>query len=127
MGRSNDTSATPPAPAGPAFVGAPRLPSVGGAGTAVTGKLSFDTPMRIDGTMRGELRSTALLVIGEQGSVEGTVRAAEVVVLGEVRGEIRGARRLEIGAAGRVYGTVETHTLIVNEGGLLEATCAVGR
>jgi cytoskeletal protein CcmA (bactofilin family) len=73
------------------------------------------------------VRSTALVVIGERGSLDGLLRASEILVLGEVRGEICGAERLEIGPGGRVYGKVEVRALVVNEGGLLEAECAVGK
>lgn len=126
MGRPTSSDQGAPAPTGPAFLGSPKLPSIAASGSPITGKLSFTAPARVDGILRGEVRSTALLVVGEQGSVEGIVHAAELVVLGEVRGEIRGVQRLEIGAHGRVYGRVETQSLVVHEGGLLDATCLVG-
>lgn len=126
MGRSTSDAAPPPAPTGPAFVGSPKLPSVGGDHAPITGKLSFSAPTRIDGPLRGEVRSTALIVVGERGSVDGVLRASELLVLGEVRGEIAGVHRLEIGAGGRVYGKVEARSLVVNEGGILEAKCTVG-
>ena len=125
MGRPSETAAGTAASSGPAFVGTPKLPSVAGTGAPITGKLSFSVPTSIDGVLRGEVRSTALLVIGERGVVHGTVRATEVLVLGAVHGEISGAERVEIGAGGRVSGVVEARTLIVAEGGLLEARCVV--
>jgi cytoskeletal protein CcmA (bactofilin family) len=110
----------------PAFIGSPKLPSIVGSDSPITGKLSFSSPTRIDGVLRGEVRSTALLVIGEKGSVDGTLRASELLILGEVRGEVQGARRVEIGAGGRVYGRVQARVLIVQEGGFLDAECVVG-
>ena len=107
------------------FLGLQRLPSVAASDVPITGKLSFSTPTRIDGALRGEVRSTALLVIGERGSVDGTLRASELIVLGVVRGDVHGVHRVEIGPGGRVYGRVETRTLVVNEGGLLDAECVV--
>jgi cytoskeletal protein CcmA (bactofilin family) len=96
-----------------------------GADTSVSGRLSFTAPTRIDGKLRGEVRASDLLVIGEQGYVEGIVRALKLVVLGEVRGEVRGAERVEIGPGGRLMGSVETHSLVVKEGGYLDGDCRI--
>jgi len=96
-----------------------------GPDTAVTGRLSFTVPTRIDGRLRGEVRASELLVVGEEAVVEGTVRAPKLVVLGEVRGEVRGAERVEIGPGGRLMGMVETQSLVVREGGCLDGDCRI--
>ena len=96
-----------------------------GPDTAVSGRLSFTVPTRIDGRLRGEVRATDLLVVGEDAVVEGVVRALKLVVLGEVRGDIRGAGRVEIGPGGRLMGTVETHSLVVKPGGCLDGDCRI--
>ncbi len=96
-----------------------------GPDTAVSGRLSFTVPTRIDGRLRGEVRATDLLVVGEDALVEGVVRALKLVVLGEVRGDIRGAERVEVGPGGRLMGTVETQSLVVKEGGCLDGDCRI--
>ncbi len=96
-----------------------------GPDTAVSGRLSFTVPTRIDGRLRGEVRASDLLVVGEDAVVEGVVRALRLVVLGEVRGDIRGAECVEIGPGGRLMGTVETNSLIVKEGGCLDGDCRI--
>jgi len=105
----------------PALVLRPSL----GPDTSVSGRLSFTVPTRIDGKLRGEVRASDLLVVGEQGFVEGVVRALKLVVLGEVRGEVRGAESIEVGRSGRLIGLVEAQTLTVAEGGCLEGDCRI--
>jgi cytoskeletal protein CcmA (bactofilin family) len=105
------------------FLGVQVAPSVLGTDAPVTGKLSFSAPTRIDGVLRGEIRATELLVVGERGSVDGVVRARQLVILGEVRGEIRGADRVEVGPAGRLLGNVETRTLVISPGGIFDGDC----
>lgn len=120
------TSGEPDLPAETAVVApAPVLRPSLGHDTVVSGRLSFTVPTRIDGTLRGEVRATELLVIGEDALVEGTVRALKLVVLGEVRGEVRGAERVEIAAGGRLMGKVETQSLVVQEGGCLDGDCRI--
>ena len=96
-----------------------------GPDTAVSGRLSVTVPTRIDGKLRGEVRASELLVVGEDAVVEGVVRALRLVVVGEVRGDVRGAERVEIARGGRLMGTVETQSLIVNDGGCLDGDCRI--
>ena len=113
-------------PAETSFVApVPALRPSLGPDTVVSGRLSFTVPTRIDGTLRGEVRASEMLVVGEDAVVEGIIRALKLVVLGEVRGEVRGAERVEIGNGGRLIGTVETQSLIVKDGGCLDGDCRI--
>jgi cytoskeletal protein CcmA (bactofilin family) len=98
-----------------------------GPDAEVTGKLSFATPTRIEGKLKGEVRASDLLVIGPQAVVQASVQAAKLVVLGEVRGQVQGARRVEICAGGRLVGDVETQSLVVQEGGFFEGRSRMGQ
>src|SRR3989441_8915645 len=91
-----------------------------GPDAEVTGKLSFATPTRIEGKLKGELRATSLLIIGAQAVVQANVHAEKLVVLGEVRGQVEGASRIEICAGGRPFGGIETKCLVGEEGGALQ-------
>ena len=114
------------AEAEPAFLNkTPIVRSSLGPETEVTGRLSFTTPTRIDGALRGEVRASELLVIGETASVDGTVRAANLVILGHVTGDVVNADRVEIGPRGTLRGTLETRSLVVHEGGKLHADCRI--
>lgn len=89
-------------------------------GTQVSGKLAFMTPTRIDGRLRGEVRSSDLLVVSEGGQIHGSIWPTTLVVAGEVRGQILGAERVEIRPGGRVTGIIETKILIIVEGAFFE-------
>lgn len=98
-----------------------------GPDAEVTGKLSFATPTRIEGKLRGEIRASDLLVIGAQAVIHATVRAQKLVVLGEIRGQVQGASRVEICAGGRLFGDVETQCLVVEEGAMFEGQSRMGQ
>jgi len=91
-----------------------------GPDAEANGRLSFTSPTRIEGKLKGEIKSSDLLVVGPQAAVQATVRADKLVVLGEVRGEVLGASRVEICAGGRLFGDVETQSLVVHEGATFE-------
>lgn len=110
----------------PAFLSrVPVMRSSLEADSSVSGRLSFSSPTRIDGTLKGEVRATDLLVIGETACVEGTVYALNLIILGRVNGEVIGAERVEIGPSGSLTGMIETRALIVQEGGHLDGDCRI--
>jgi cytoskeletal protein CcmA (bactofilin family) len=91
-----------------------------GADAEVTGKLSFTDPTRVEGKLKGELKGSALIVIGSNAVVEATIDAERLIVLGKVLGNVTSKGGLEIRAGGRVVGDVDTRNLVVDEGGVLE-------
>ena len=87
-----------------------------GQGVNVSGRLIFNEPVRIEGTFRGEVTSSSLVVIAETGTVEGKMKASKLVVLGEMRGDIVDATRAYLGSHARVYGDITAENLTVCEG-----------
>ena len=98
-----------------------------GPDAEVTGKLSFSVPTRIEGKLKGELRASNLLIIGQQAVIQATVWAERLVVLGEVRGQVQGANRVQICAGGRVFGDVETKSLVIELGATFEGHARMGK
>jgi cytoskeletal protein CcmA (bactofilin family) len=97
-----------------------------GADAEVSGKLSFATATRIEGKLKGEIRSTDVLVIGPSAVVQATVRADRLIVLGEVRGEVQAGSKVQICPGGKLFGDVQTQGLVIEEGGFFEGRCAMG-
>ena len=97
-----------------------------GSDAEVSGKLSFATATRIEGKLKGEIRSSDLLVVGPSAVVQATVRADRLVILGEVHGEVQGATRIQICPGGKLFGDVQTRGMVIEEGGLFEGRCRMG-
>jgi len=115
----------PPPQPEPSFLAPTTLRTSLGPDTAVTGRLSFTSPTRLDGKLRGEVNASDVLVIGESGNVEGAVRAKSVLVLGSIDGSVVASERIEVGPRGRLKGSIETRELIVHEGGKLDGDCRI--
>lgn len=93
-----------------------------GRNVNVSGKLIFNEPVRIEGRFRGEVRSGDLVVIGEDGMVEGKVCAPRLLIMGELRGDVSGCDRIVLGTRAKVFGSIEARNLTVREGAYLDAT-----
>jgi cytoskeletal protein CcmA (bactofilin family) len=115
----------PPAPP-PQFLRETEVRTSIGADAVINGKLSFNTPTRVEGKLKGELRCTQLLIIGATAVVEGSVRADELRIEGIVRGDVINTRKVEVCAKGQLRGKVIANRLIVRDGGLFDADCNVG-
>lgn len=101
-----------------------KIRSALGPGTIIQGKLSFDTPVSIDGKLSGEVYSSKALIVGRQGVVEAKLlEVATLVVLGTVKGSVKASEGIELLKGGRIEGQVITPRLLVEEGAFFDGTC----
>ena len=104
---------------------AQEIASLIGAGTTVTGDVSFSGGLRVDGVVRGAVRCSepekgGMLVISEHGTVEGEVRASHVVVSGRIQGPVHAAILIELQPKARVQGDVQYRALEMHHGAVVE-------
>src|SRR3954471_12738765 len=92
-------------------------------GTEIEGKITFTGTVLLNGRVRGEITSNDVLVVGEKGAVNASIRAGVVEISGEVVGNISASDRIELRANCRVYGDIDAPVVIIDEGALLEGQC----
>jgi len=61
-----------------------------------------------------------LVVVGEEGMIEGKVSAPRLLIMGELRGDLIGCDRVVIGPRAKVFGNIEARSLTVSEGAYLD-------
>lgn len=66
------------------------------AGTTLTGDLQSEGDLRIDGTIRGNVTSSAKVIIGATGFVEGLVIGQQADIAGKVSGNIEVKELLQL-------------------------------
>jgi cytoskeletal protein CcmA (bactofilin family) len=95
-----------------------------GAGTTIEGTLSYVGGLRIDGTVKGDIRSAngdaGMVIISELGCVIGEVHAAHLVVSGKVTGPVYVTDVLELQPKAQVSGDVRYRTLEIHHGAVVE-------
>jgi cytoskeletal protein CcmA (bactofilin family) len=100
-----------------------QIASLLGEGVEVVGEVSFKQGFRVDGSVKGKIRSEATLVIGPKGKVEGDVFVRRVSITGEFHGTVHASERVEIHREGKVYGELYTPCLIIEAGAFFEGKC----
>jgi cytoskeletal protein CcmA (bactofilin family) len=98
-----------------------------GAGSEFSGTLRSETDIRIEGSYQGDIESKGMVVIGERGLAKSNVNAREVTIAGKVYGDVHTSGKLTITATGQLHGHAHTPMLLVQEGGMLNGSCAMER
>ncbi|RYY53818.1 MAG: polymer-forming cytoskeletal protein [Chitinophagaceae bacterium] len=60
-----------------------------GAGTILKGDITSNSDLRIDGTITGNIHSSAKVVVGANGLVEGDISGNQADIIGKVNGNIK--------------------------------------
>ena len=116
MAKPSSTSNTPPE----------AVISIIGAGMTLDGDSETDGSLRVEGTIRGNIRAGKSVVIGKDGLVDGSIFTQDAVVAGRVSGGIHAVSRLELLATSEVSGEIEAPRMQVEDGAKVQGQVAVG-
>ncbi len=100
-------------------VRAEAIKSVIAAGEFFEGNLHFQHGVKIDGRVQGNINfgiNDGLLVLNENGHVEGNITGPRAIIVGEVYGNIIVAGKLIILPRARIHGDIAAGTLQIMEG-----------
>lgn len=100
--------------------------SIIGAGMSLHGDTETDGSLRIEGTVRGNVRAGKSVVIGKDGLVDGSIYTQDAVIAGRVSGGIHALSRLELQSTSVVAGEIEAPRMQVEEGASVQGQVAVG-
>lgn len=92
------------------------------AKTRIDGDLQYEGGLRVDGKIIGNLTGddNSMLVVSEQATLEGEVRAAHAIINGSVKGTVHCLERLELQSKARIIGDVHYRTLEMHPGAVVE-------
>lgn len=93
----------------------PKVSTVIGVDTEITGNIKFKGGMHIDGkiigNVSGEEGSTTAITVSDQGVIEGDIKVDSIILNGTVKGDVYGEERVELASEARITGTVYYHML----------------
>ena len=118
MARINKTTtpATPPE----------AVISIIGVGMTLTGDCQTDGALRIEGTVKGDVRAGKAVVIGKEGLVDGNIYTQDAVIAGGVLGSVHAESRLEVQSSGSISGEIDARRMQLEEGATLQGQVSVG-
>ena len=96
------------------------------AGTTLKGDISSNSDLRIDGTVIGNVHSTARIVIGANGVIEGDLSGNQADIIGKVSGNIRTKELLQLRGECIVTGNLYAGKLQVEPSATFNGQCHMG-
>ena len=92
-------------------------------GTTITGDIISEGDFRIEGNVKGNLKTPGKVVIGKTGVINGTLKAANSDIEGKFSGKLIISDTLSLKSTAHVEGEVEVGKLAVEPGSTFNATC----
>jgi cytoskeletal protein CcmA (bactofilin family) len=99
-----------------------------GGGTMLTGEVTFEAMLRIDGHFSGRISSEkGTLIVSAGGRVDGDIMVGVAKINGTVKGDIFATERVELGRSAHLTGNIQTPALVVEQGALFDGGCRMDK
>jgi len=95
------------------------------AGSKIIGTIIADSDIRIDGILEGDLQCKGKVVIGEKGSIKGTVLCQNAEIMGIMDGKATIEQSFALRATGSMIGELKTHSLLIEPNAQFNGTCSM--
>ncbi|MGB3155624.1 MAG: polymer-forming cytoskeletal protein [Chitinophagaceae bacterium] len=96
------------------------------SGTILKGDISSNSDLRIDGTVIGNINSSAKIIIGNTGVVEGDIAGNQADIVGKVSGNIRAKELLQLRGDCMVTGNLYAGKLQIEPTATFNGQCHMG-
>src|SRR5215203_3087241 len=95
-------------------------------GTVLNGDVKSENDLRIDGTIKGNVKSDAKIIIGATGFVEGNVEGANADIYGRVAGNVGVKELLQLREQGNIEGNIVAVQLQIDPTAVFNGKCQMG-
>ncbi len=96
-----------------------------GAGNTFKGEFNLTGPLRVDGTILGEIVTNSRIHISRTGHVEGNLEAKAIDIGGTFTGNLKASEHIIIRSKAYVKANILANTLEVEEGAIFTGQCKV--
>ena len=97
-----------------------------GNGTVINGDIQSKSDIRIDGILKGSVKTEGKLVVGSTGVVEGDVVCVSADVSGEIKAKITVSQLLSLKSTSKLNGDIITNKLSIEPGASFSGSCSMG-
>lgn len=97
-----------------------------GAGTSIEGDVISSGDIRIDGSLKGTVKTRGKLVVGPSGNVEGEVYCQNADISGSIRGKLNVTELLSLKGTAKLSGEISTGKLSIEPGADFSGSCSMG-
>lgn len=96
------------------------------SGTTLKGDVKSEGDLRIDGTIHGNVYSSAKIIVGPSGFVEGNIEGSNADITGKVTGNITVKELLQLRGESNVNGNISAVKLQIDPTAMFNGKCQMG-
>lgn len=96
-----------------------------GHGTVITGDIISEGGFRIDGTVEGNLKTPSKVVVGKDGTINGSLECDHADIEGAFKGALTVKGLLSLKSTAIIEGEVVISKLAIEPGATFNATCTM--
>ncbi len=104
-----------------------KTPSLIGRGIVIEGELLDGDDLKIEGTVKGTIRSKGEVVITPHGRVEAAISARRIVIQGHVQGDVEAEETVNVQTNGVLIGNCRARAIQIHEGARFEGRSEIIR
>jgi len=97
-----------------------------GKGTFLEGNIETYGNLRVEGKVKGNVKSKSKVVLGKSSTIEGNILAQNAEIAGEVQGMVEVSEMLILKPTAVIKGDIVTNKLLVESGSVFNGTCKMG-
>ena len=104
-----------------------KVGTIVGEGAIFQGNLVVKDTVRVDGEVKGDVRTETVLIVGSKGRIDGNIEADTIFAGGLIKGDLRGKNKTEISSTGKIFGDITTKILVIDENAVFQGRCDMGQ
>ena len=97
-----------------------------GQGTSILGDINSNGDIRVDGTLKGSIKTEGKVVLGKEGVVEGDVICQNADISGIIKAKITVSNLLSLKETAKLNGDIVTNKLSIEPGAEFTGSCSMG-
>ena len=104
----------------------PSVVNISGQGTSSLGDINSNGDIRVDGTLKGSIKTEGKVVLGKEGVVEGDVICQNADISGVIKAKITVSNLLSLKDTAKLKGDIVTNKLSIEPGAEFTGSCSMG-
>ena len=94
-----------------------------GVNTTFEGIITTEEPLKVQGTVKGDIRSSGHVIIDSTGYVEGNINAENLYVAGKICGDVNVINKSQFVAGGYLNGNIVSNDITMEIGSSIDGKC----
>ena len=97
-----------------------------GAKTVIEGDIRSSGDIRVDGILKGSVKTEGKVVLGPEGKIEGDVICQDADISGTINAKITVSKLLSLKSSAKLNGDIVTNKLSIEPGASFSGSCSMG-